>query len=125
MHSASFVLICSRHDAHGRIWPHWTWYTVLQEEKAEKALRMAEMEATKAGNIIDHEAEIYSRPKREWFQTGKERRASAKAAAKQVEDVGSEVQAANPRKGSESKSEGKAVRKGAICSCCSALCPCE
>jgi hypothetical protein len=39
------------------------------------------MEATKAGNIIEHEAEIYSRPKREWFVTESQKKASAKAAA--------------------------------------------
>jgi hypothetical protein len=36
-------------------------------------LRQAEMELKKGQNMIDHEAEIYSRPARTWFQTGKEK----------------------------------------------------
>lgn len=42
---------------------------------------MAEMEATKASNMVQHEKEIMSRPRREWFQTSKEKKATAKAAA--------------------------------------------
>jgi ATP-dependent RNA helicase DDX27 len=34
------------------------------------------MELKKGQNIIEHEAEIYSRPARTWFQTGKEKDAS-------------------------------------------------
>ncbi|CAK9872554.1 unnamed protein product [Sphagnum jensenii] len=56
---------------------------VQQEEREERALRKAEMEANKAQNMMDHEAEIYSRPKREWFQSSRDKRmiaAEAKAA---------------------------------------------
>ncbi|CAK9219563.1 unnamed protein product [Sphagnum troendelagicum] len=56
---------------------------VQQEEREERALRKAEMEANKAQNMMDHEAEIYSRPKREWFQSTRDKRmiaAEAKAA---------------------------------------------
>jgi ATP-dependent RNA helicase DDX27 len=31
------------------------------------------MELKKGQNMIEHEAEIYSRPARTWFQTGKEK----------------------------------------------------
>ncbi|TKY46841.1 DEAD-box ATP-dependent RNA helicase 28 [Spatholobus suberectus] len=52
---------------------------VLQEEREERVLRKAEMEATKAENMIAHKEEIYSRPKRTWFVTEKEKKLAAKA----------------------------------------------
>ncbi|KAI3464819.1 hypothetical protein Pfo_021482 [Paulownia fortunei] len=56
--------------------------SILQEEREEMALRKAEMEATKAENMIAHKDEIYSRPKRTWFVTEKEKKLVAKAAKK-------------------------------------------
>ncbi|KAJ6736407.1 RNA HELICASE [Salix viminalis] len=53
---------------------------VLQEEREERAIRKAEMEATKAENMIAHRDEIFSRPKRTWFVTEREKMLSAKAA---------------------------------------------
>ncbi|CAJ1964511.1 unnamed protein product [Sphenostylis stenocarpa] len=53
---------------------------VLQEEREERVLRKAEMEATKAENMIAHREEIFSRPKRTWFVTEKEKKLAAKAA---------------------------------------------
>ncbi|KAJ4758711.1 ATP-dependent RNA helicase DRS1 [Rhynchospora pubera] len=53
---------------------------ILQEEREETILRKAEMEAAKAENMIAHKDEIYSRPKRTWFATEKEKKALAKAA---------------------------------------------
>lgn len=63
---------------------------ILEEEKEEKKvrtldaiainsetmfqLRQAEMELNKGINIMEHEAEIYSRPARTWFQSGKEKK---------------------------------------------------
>ncbi|XAR64204.1 RNA helicase [Bertholletia excelsa] len=52
---------------------------ILQEEREEMALRKAEMEATKAENMIAHRDEIFSRPKRTWFVTEKEKKLVAKA----------------------------------------------
>ncbi|BFG17632.1 hypothetical protein CerSpe_039060 [Prunus speciosa] len=54
--------------------------TIFQEEREEQALRKAEMEANKAENMIAHKDEIYSRPKRTWFVTEKEKRIVMKAA---------------------------------------------
>ncbi|CAL8099024.1 unnamed protein product [Prunus armeniaca] len=54
--------------------------TIFQEEREEQALRKAEMEANKAENMIAHKDEIYSRPKRTWFVTEKEKRIVTKAA---------------------------------------------
>lgn len=53
---------------------------VIFEEREERALRKAEMEANKAQNLMDYESEIFSRPKKVWFQTGQERRQSANSA---------------------------------------------
>ncbi|KAL4069605.1 P-loop containing nucleoside triphosphate hydrolase protein [Scleroderma yunnanense] len=58
---------------------------VLQEEKEEKQLRQAEMELKKGHNMLEHEAEIFSRPARTWFQTEKERARAAGASRKQHE----------------------------------------
>ncbi|KAI3922627.1 hypothetical protein MKX01_006316 [Papaver californicum] len=53
---------------------------VLREEREERAIRKAEMEATKAENIIKHRDEIYSRPKKTWFSTEREKILAARAA---------------------------------------------
>eukprot|EP00879_Flechtneria_rotunda_P021737 GHRR01022921.1.p1 GENE.GHRR01022921.1~~GHRR01022921.1.p1 ORF type:complete len:358 (+),score=113.44 GHRR01022921.1:842-1915(+) len=58
---------------------------ILSEEREEAALRRAEMEANKAANMLEHEDEIYSRPARTWFQTEKEKKALAQAAAAAAE----------------------------------------
>ncbi|XP_027340936.1 DEAD-box ATP-dependent RNA helicase 28 isoform X1 [Abrus precatorius] len=58
---------------------------VLQEEREERVLRKAEMEATKAENMIAHKEEIFSRPKRTWFVTEKEKKLAAKAAKASVD----------------------------------------
>ena len=46
---------------------------VMAEESTDKAIRVAEMEANKASNMMTHQAEIYSRPARTWFQNEKVR----------------------------------------------------
>ncbi|XP_010246831.1 PREDICTED: DEAD-box ATP-dependent RNA helicase 28 [Nelumbo nucifera] len=58
---------------------------ILQEEREERALRKAEMEASKVENMIAHREEIYSRPKRTWFATEKEKKLIAKAAKASME----------------------------------------
>lgn len=52
---------------------------ILQEEREERILRKAEMEATKAENMIAYKEEIFARPKRTWFVTEKEKKLAAKA----------------------------------------------
>lgn len=42
---------------------------VINEEKQAKQLLQAEMELEKASNLIKHEKEIHSRPKRTWFES--------------------------------------------------------
>ena len=46
---------------------------VLQEEKEEKQFGKAEMQVKKGENIMQHESEIMSRPKRTWFESEKEK----------------------------------------------------
>ena len=58
---------------------------VEYEERAEKHLRRAEMEATKAENMMEHSKEIHSRPARTWFQSEREKKAHAKASLKASE----------------------------------------
>lgn len=47
--------------------------TVLKEERQEKEMRKAEMELTKADNLLKHSDEIYSRPARTWFASTKQK----------------------------------------------------
>ncbi|KAJ7254091.1 DEAD-domain-containing protein [Mycena haematopus] len=58
---------------------------ILREEKEEKQFRQAEMELKKGQNMIEHEAEIYSRPARTWFQTAKEKSSSEAISKEQYE----------------------------------------
>lgn len=51
---------------------------ILREEKAEKELAQVEMQTSKGENLLKHQAEILSRPKRTWFETEKEKQAAQK-----------------------------------------------
>ncbi|KAH9307942.1 hypothetical protein KI387_035853, partial [Taxus chinensis] len=51
---------------------------IIQEEREERALRKAEMEANKAQNMMEHKDEIYSRPKRIWFESQRDKKILAK-----------------------------------------------
>eukprot|EP00887_Chlorella_sp_A99_P002207 scaffold21.g2207.t1 len=53
---------------------------IIQEEREERALRKAEMEAQKAANMLEHEDEIYARPARTWFQSGRQKKEAAERA---------------------------------------------
>ena len=52
---------------------------VLKEEREEKALAGAEMHLRKGENIMEHESEIKSRPKRTWFETEREKQIAKKS----------------------------------------------
>ncbi|OBA16984.1 DEAD-domain-containing protein, partial [Metschnikowia bicuspidata var. bicuspidata NRRL YB-4993] len=47
---------------------------VLEEEKEAKDLLSAEMEMSKAENLLKHGKEIYSKPKRTWFESEADKR---------------------------------------------------
>ncbi|GAA5837176.1 hypothetical protein JCM9279_005608 [Rhodotorula babjevae] len=51
---------------------------VYQEEREEKEFRRGNMELTKASNLLEHEAEIKSRPARSWFQSQTQKDAAKK-----------------------------------------------
>jgi hypothetical protein len=53
--------------------------SVLDEEGAEKQMRVAEMEMNKASNIMEHREEIMARPARSWFQTEQDKQAAKEA----------------------------------------------
>lgn len=52
---------------------------ILKDEKEEKALAGAEMHLRKGENIMKHESEIKSRPKRTWFESEKEKQIAKKS----------------------------------------------
>lgn len=52
---------------------------VTEEEMVERSLRIASMEQDKARNMLEHEDEIMSRPRKTWFQSKEEKRAAREA----------------------------------------------
>jgi len=55
------------------------------EERTERQLQKAEMEANKASNILEYAAEIKSRPAKTWFQSERDKRNVQKDALKAME----------------------------------------
>lgn len=55
---------------------------VLKEEKEERVLSITERDLKRGENLIIHEDEIKSRPKRTWFETEKEKAAERERGAK-------------------------------------------
>ena len=51
---------------------------LLEEEKAERAIQKAEKEATRCENMVKHAKEIKARPKKEWFQSSRQKTDSKK-----------------------------------------------
>lgn len=47
---------------------------VMRLEEEEKEMRITELQMHKANAMLEHQKEIFSRPKRTWFQTHKERK---------------------------------------------------
>ncbi|KAN0100637.1 P-loop containing nucleoside triphosphate hydrolase protein [Tylopilus felleus] len=80
--------------------------SILQEEKEEKQMRRAEMELKKGQNMIDHEAEIFSRPARTWFQTEQEK-SKAAAVSKQHHERGTAVSTPSKKKATGDASNPK------------------
>ncbi|KAG8630421.1 hypothetical protein KVT40_002040 [Elsinoe batatas] len=62
---------------------------VLKEEKQDRLMRVTEMQAKRAENLIVHEKEIMARPKKTWFQGEKEKK-EAKARGGEVLNQGQE-----------------------------------
>lgn len=51
---------------------------ILREEKEEKELAQVEMQTAKGENLLKHQNEIMSRPKRTWFETEKDKQEAQK-----------------------------------------------
>ncbi|KAI1965336.1 nucleolar DEAD-box protein required for synthesis of 60S ribosomal subunit [Ophidiomyces ophidiicola] len=64
---------------------------ILQEEKEEKQLAQAEIQVTRGENLIKHESEIMSRPKRTWFETEREKKEAKKRALKELNGPGTDL----------------------------------
>lgn len=89
---------------------------IRAEEAEERVLRKAEMEATKAANMIEHEADIKARPARTWFQTEAKKRAVAEASRQEALGPlpGGEAEGVREeegRRGRRDKEEARAKRK--------------
>jgi len=73
----------------------------IKEVKAAEAVarmdRIAEMEATKAQNIIEHWDEIKSRPQREWFASTKQKMSAKEAVAMKQQLIAEKVGTGNHR----------------------------
>ena len=57
---------------------------VLKEEKEEKLLSQTDMSIRKGENIMAHEDEIHSRPRRTWFESEKEKLQAKKAGKEEL-----------------------------------------
>ena len=55
------------------------------EERTEQEISSALREADRAQNMIDHGDEIYNRPKREWFLSGKRKREMKERSKEQIQ----------------------------------------
>ena len=95
---------------------------VLREEKEERTLSITERDLKRGMNLIEHEDEIKSRPKRVWFESEKEKMAEREkgAAALNAPAGGSVKQKKKKLSGKDKKkleakdvrSEGKIWKKG-------------
>ncbi|KAF2085373.1 DEAD-domain-containing protein [Saccharata proteae CBS 121410] len=57
---------------------------ILTEEKEERAMSQAEMEVKRGENLVVHEDEIMSRPKRTWFESEKDKKAAKDAGKREL-----------------------------------------
>ena len=60
---------------------------VMREEKEEKQLAQVEMQVKKGENIIDHQDEIKSRPKRTWFETQDDKKKAKQAGRNELNGI--------------------------------------
>ncbi|KAK4155177.1 hypothetical protein C8A00DRAFT_42145 [Chaetomidium leptoderma] len=60
---------------------------ILREEKEEKQLAQFEMQVKKGENMIKHEEEINSRPRRTWFETQQDKKAAKELGRSELNGV--------------------------------------
>lgn len=93
---------------------------VLQEEKEERALSITERDLKRGENLIVHEDEIKSRPKRTWFETEKDKRVAKEKGATELNGPGEKKQQKKKLSGKDRKklelrdtrTEGRVWKKG-------------
>jgi ATP-dependent RNA helicase DDX27 len=95
---------------------------IAREEKEEKQLAQVEMEVKKGENLIKHEDEIKSRPKRTWFESEKEKFKAKEAGRAELNGVREKLKKKGDGKLSNKdkklldakaeRSEGKMWKKG-------------
>ncbi|CAN6711004.1 unnamed protein product [Malus baccata var. baccata] len=87
---------------------------ILLEEREEQALRDAEREVTKAENMILHKDEIFSRPKKSWFQSENDKKKvvhAAKASLGREKRCGNDVISAQQAEDIKMKEKRKRERE--------------
>ena len=88
---------------------------IEEEERTEKQLHRAEMEMTKAENMLEHANEIKSRPKKTWFESERDKmankKAAAKAADKQSIDLDDDLLGEMPSRFKDTTTNNKKKRK--------------
>ncbi|KAH8698874.1 P-loop containing nucleoside triphosphate hydrolase protein [Talaromyces proteolyticus] len=93
---------------------------ILREEKEEKQLAQVEMQTAKGENMLKHESEIMSRPKRTWFETEKQKQDARKRGLLELNGSDSAKKEKRKLSGKEKKrlddtrdrKEGKVWKKG-------------
>ena len=93
---------------------------ILAEEQEEKQLAQADMQLTRGHNLVQHEDEIKSRPKRTWFETEADKRVAKKAGRAELNGPESVKRKKKKLSGKDKKrldgrkerTEGKVWRKG-------------
>ena len=63
---------------------------ILEQERLERSMRIAEMEMSKSENMIVHHDEIMSRPAKTWFMSGKDKRALKEKSKGSISDEAQE-----------------------------------
>ncbi|KAF4637894.1 hypothetical protein G7Y89_g187 [Cudoniella acicularis] len=94
---------------------------ILQEEKEDKQLAQVEMQVKKGENMIVHEDEINSRPKRTWFESERDKKAAKKIGRAELNGTESVLKKKGGKLSNKDKkklddrdmrSEGKVWKKG-------------
>ena len=84
-------------------------FGIMREEREERAIRAAEMEATRAENLVQYSRDIKARPAKTWFQTGREKREVAKRVREDFDAEGGEDR--KPSKAEERNRQKKLRRE--------------
>lgn len=84
---------------------------IRMEEKEEKAMQRAEMEVNRASNLITHQDEIMSRPRKEWFQSQADTQAQKQLGVRNHEGGGSGADGGNKKRKASGDKDEDIVRR--------------